>query len=120
MIGMSQEYGKTGDIIAQAQCFSADMTRFYLAIIVLTLCYLHSFNIIYCDLKLENLLLDMHGYLKIADFGFAKVINNCMWTLCGTPEYLTPEIIQLDGHGKAVNWWACSILCYEMLIGYPV
>lgn len=106
--------------IRRAQRFSADVTRFYLAIIVLALRYLHSFNIIYRDLKPENLLLDTRGYLKIADFGFAKVVDDRTWTLCGTPEYLAPEIIQSDGHGKAVDWWACGILCYEMLVGYPV
>jgi len=106
--------------IRRAQRFSADVTRFYLAIIVLALRYLHSFNIIYRDLKPENLLLDSRGYLKIADFGFAKVVDDRTWTLCGTPEYLAPEIIQSDGHGKAVDWWACGILCYEMLVGYPV
>ena len=106
--------------LRRAQRFSADVTRFYLAIIVLALRYLHSFNIIYRDLKPENLLLDTRGYLKIADFGFAKVVDDRTWTLCGTPEYLAPEIIQSDGHGKAVDWWACGILCYEMLVGYPV
>ena len=106
--------------LRRAQRFSADVTRFYLAIIVLALRYLHSFNIIYRDLKPENLLPDTRGYLKIADFGFAKVVDDRTWTLCGTPEYLAPEIIQSDGHGKAVDWWACGILCYEMLVGYPV
>ena len=106
--------------IRRAQRFSADVTRFYLAIIVLALRYLHSNNIIYRDLKPENLLLDTRGYLKLADFGFAKVVDDRTWTLCGTPEYLAPEIIQSDGHGKAVDWWACGILCYEMLVGYPV
>ena len=102
------------------QRFFADVARFYLAIVVLAIRYFHSFNIIYRDLKLENLLLDTRGYLKIADFGFAKVVDDRIWTPCGTPEYLAPEIIQSDGHGKAVDWWACGILCYEMLVGYPV
>jgi protein kinase A len=106
--------------LRRAGRFSADVTRFYLAIIVLALRYLHSYNIIYRDLKPENLLLDHRGYLRITDFGFAKVVDDRTWTLCGTPEYLAPEIIQSDGHGKAVDWWACGILCYEMLVGYPV
>ncbi|CAG7853940.1 Protein kinase DC2 [Serendipita indica DSM 11827] len=105
--------------LRRAHRFSPDVTRFYLAIIVLALRYLHSYNIVYRDLKPENLLLDHRGYLRITDFGFAKVVDDRTWTLCGTPEYLAPEIIQSDGHGKAVDWWACGILCYEMLVGYP-
>jgi serine/threonine protein kinase len=105
--------------LRRAHRFSPDVTRFYLAIIVLALRYLHSYNVVYRDLKPENLLLDHRGYLRITDFGFAKVVEDRTWTLCGTPEYLAPEIIQSDGHGKAVDWWACGILCYEMLVGYP-
>jgi serine/threonine protein kinase len=105
--------------LRRAQRFTPDVTRFYLATIVLALRYLHSHNVIYRDLKPENLLLDSRGYLKLTDFGFAKVVDDRTWTLCGTPEYLAPEIIQSDGHGKAADWWACGILCYEMLVGYP-
>ncbi|KAF8350866.1 AGC/PKA protein kinase [Amanita rubescens] len=105
--------------LRRAQRFTPDVTRFYLATIVLALRYLHSHNVIYRDLKPENLLLDSRGYLKLTDFGFAKVVEDRTWTLCGTPEYLAPEIIQSDGHGKAADWWACGILCYEMLVGYP-
>lgn len=99
--------------------FTPDVTRFYLATIVLALRYLHSFNIIYRDLKPENLLLDARGYLRLTDFGFAKIVDDRTWTLCGTPEYLAPEIIQSDGHGKPADWWACGILAYEMMVGYP-
>ncbi|KAF5330375.1 hypothetical protein D9619_005876 [Psilocybe cf. subviscida] len=105
--------------LRRAQRFSPDVTRFYLATIILALKYLHSFNIVYRDLKPENLLLDSLGYLRLTDFGFAKIVDDRTWTLCGTPEYLAPEIIQSDGHGKAADWWACGVLCYEMLVGYP-
>lgn len=105
--------------LRRARRFTPDVTRFYLATIILALRYLHSFNIIYRDLKPENLLLDSRGYLRLTDFGFAKIVDDRTWTLCGTPEYLAPEIIQSDGHGKAADWWACGILCYEMVVGYP-
>lgn len=105
--------------LRRAQRFTPDVTRFYLANIILALKYLHSFNIIYRDLKPENLLLDSRGYLRLTDFGFAKIVDDRTWTLCGTPEYLAPEIIQSDGHGKAADWWACGILAYEMMVGYP-
>ena len=105
--------------LRRAKYFTPDVTRFYLATIILALKYLHSFNIIYRDLKPENLLLDSRGYLRLTDFGFAKIVDDRTWTLCGTPEYLAPEIIQSDGHGKAADWWACGVLCYEMLVGFP-
>jgi len=105
--------------LRKAGKFPNDHTRFNAAQIVLALQYLHVDNIVYRDLKPENLLLDSQGYIKITDFGFAKVGEDRTWTLCGTPEYLAPEIIQSKGHGKPVDWWALGILAYEMLAGYP-
>jgi serine/threonine protein kinase len=119
---MLMEFVIGGELFSQlrkAGRFSNDTSRFYAAEILLALEYLHKQNIVYRDMKPENLLIDKDGHVKITDFGFAKVVEDRTWTLCGTPEYLAPEIIQSRGHGKAVDWWALGILIYEMLAGYP-
>ena len=68
-------------------------------------------------MKPENLLIDKQGYLKLTDFGFAKIVRSRTYTLCGTPEYLAPEILTNKGHGKGVDWWTLGILLYEMIAG---
>ena len=77
--------------------------------------YLHARKIAHRDLKPENLLFDKDGYLKLVDFGFAKVIKDRTWTLCGTPEYLAPEIISNKGHNMGADWCATRIGTYTRL-----
>ncbi|KAL4451289.1 hypothetical protein ABPG77_009361 [Micractinium sp. CCAP 211/92] len=100
---------------------SEEEARFYAGCVVLGLEYMHDRGIAWRDLKPENLLIDTAGYLKITDFGFAKKIPQGAktFTLCGTPEYLAPELVTQSGHGKAVDWWAVGVLIYEMVAGYP-
>lgn len=119
---MLLEYVCGGELFAhlrRAGRFDVSTAQFYSCEIVLAIEFLHSNNVIYRDLKPENLLIDSQGHMKITDFGFAKKVESRTWTLCGTPEYLAPEIIQSKGHGKAVDWWALGILLFEMLAGYP-
>jgi len=84
---------------------------------------LHESKIIYRDLKPENILLDSDGYIKLADFGLAKIVNDQANeepnSFCGTPEYLSPEMILGSGHDNTLDWWALGILIYEMIIGIP-
>src|ERR1700761_4048664 len=87
------------------QRFPNPVAKFYAAEVVLALDYLHSMNIIYRDLKPENLLLDRHGHLKITDFGFAKEVPDITWTLCGTPDYLAPEVVASKGYNRSVDWY---------------
>ena len=101
--------------------FDEEKVRFYGAQIALALEYLHSKGIVYRDLKPENILMDDQGYLKLADFGMAKKLkgDEKAMSFCGTPEYLAPEIITMEGHDKMADWWSFGIFLFEMLCGLP-
>lgn len=93
-------------------------SRFYAACILESLAALHRRDIVYRDLKPENVLIDRRGYCVLVDLGFAKVVTDKTFTLCGTPEYLAPEIILSKGHDKGADYWAFGVLVYEMLVGF--
>ena len=99
--------------------FDPNASKFYASQITLAFEYMHTSDYIYRDLKPENLLLDKFGYLKITDFGFAKKVAFKTYTLCGTPEYIAPEVLLNKGHGKGVDWWTLGILLFEMMAGQP-
>ncbi|KAL0829487.1 hypothetical protein ABMA28_004249 [Loxostege sticticalis] len=117
------EYANGGELffhLSRERSFSEERTRFYGAEIVSALGYLHGEGIIYRDLKLENLLLDKDGHIKIADFGLCKVnitYGRTTKTFCGTPEYLAPEVLEDTDYGPAVDWWGVGVVMYEMACG---
>jgi serum/glucocorticoid-regulated kinase 2 len=103
--------------------FPERVARFYAAELLLALGHLHKRGIIYRDLKPENVLLDADGHVKLGDFGLAKagIKNSCegATSMCGTPEYMAPEVLAQQGHGFCVDYWGLGMLVYEMMTGLP-
>uniref|UniRef100_A0A8C7QSN9 protein kinase C n=1 Tax=Oncorhynchus mykiss TaxID=8022 RepID=A0A8C7QSN9_ONCMY len=116
------EYTAGGDLMMHihADVFTEPRAVFYAACVVLGLQFLHDHKIVYRDLKLDNLLLDTQGYVKIADFGLCKEgmgYGDRTSTFCGTPEFLAPEVLTDTSYTRAVDWWGLGVLVYEMLVG---
>lgn len=112
------EGGELFSLLRKSQRFPNPVAKFYAAEVCLALEYLHDKDIIYRDLKPENILLDRNGHIKITDFGFAKYVPDVTYTLCGTPDYIAPEVVATKPYNKSVDWWSFGILIYEMLAGH--
>lgn len=117
------EYVNGGDLASMLERvgrFPDDQARFHATEAALALGYLHSTSILHRDLKPDNLLIDGAGHIKIADFGFAKIMQGgSAWTVCGNANYMAPEVVQSRGYGTTADWWSFGILVHEMLDGYP-
>lgn len=122
---MLQEYIPGGELyshLRRSKAFDLSVYQFYAVEIACALHHLHQLKIVYRDLKPENILLTREGHIRLTEFSLAKqldVAKGQTFTLCGTPEYLAPEIILGQGYGTSVDWWAVGILLYEMTMGFP-
>ncbi|KAM9324613.1 LOW QUALITY PROTEIN: microtubule-associated serine/threonine-protein kinase 2 [Gastrophryne carolinensis] len=135
---MVMEYVEGGDcatLLKNIGALPVDMARMYFAETVLALEYLHNYGIVHRDLKPDNLLITSMGHIKLTDFGLSKIGLMSLTTnlyeghiekdtrefldkqVCGTPEYIAPEVILRQGYGKPVDWWAMGVILYEFLVG---
>ena len=122
---MVSEFMQGGDMFfhmhdGQIVIFNNEKTKFYILELVLAIEFLHKNNMVYRDLKPENILLDSKGHVKLTDFGLSKILDeesDKAFTICGTPQYLAPEVLLKKGYDKAVDWWSLGCVMYEMLSG---
>ncbi|RWR80704.1 serine/threonine-protein kinase Aurora-3-like protein [Cinnamomum micranthum f. kanehirae] len=116
------EYAARGELfkeLRKLRCFSEKRAATYIASLAKALAYCHERHVIHRDIKPENLLLDLQGRLKIADFGWSVQSTAKRKTMCGTLDYLAPEMVESKAHDSTVDNWTLGILCYEFLYGFP-
>ena len=110
--------GNLNNLLKKEKRLPLEYAKFYLASVITAFDYLHKKNIIYRDLRPQNILLCRNGYIKLAEFGLSKKMENeVTFTMVGTPEYYSPEMIRKTGYNKSHDFWSLGILLYEMLIG---
>ena len=110
--------GNLANLLKTKKRFSLRNAKFYLASIITAFDYLHKKNIIYRDLRPQNILLCRNGYIKLAEFGMSKKMeSDITFTMCGSPEYYSPEMLRKTGYNKSHDFWTLGIILYEMLIG---
>ena len=110
--------GNLNTLLKMKKRFSIKESKFYLASIITAFDYLHKKNYIYRDLRPQNILINKDGYIKLAEFSFAKKMDNeYTFTMCGSPEYYSPEMVMKSGYNKSTDFWSLGIILYEMLIG---
>ena len=117
-----QEFLQGGDLFFHIHSnpkFSNEKAKFYVIELVLAIEFLHKNNMLYRDLKPENILIGIDGHIKLTDFGLSKILSNVdkTYTICGTVQYLAPEILGGEGYNGAVDWWSLGCIMYEMLVG---
>ena len=117
------EFMQGGDLffhLHKEKRFNNEKAKFYIIEIILAIEYLHKNKMLYRDLKPENILIDKTGHIKLIDFGLSKIIKKPKekaYTICGTPQYLAPEILANQGYDSTVDWWSLGCVLYELLIG---
>ena len=111
--------GELFGILNRQRCLPAKSAAFYAACVLAALECLHMHSFLYRDVKPENVLMDAQGYAKLVDFGFAKRVPHSgrTYTLCGTPDYMAPELVMGRGYGRGADYWALGVLVYEMITG---
>ena len=106
------------NLLMSRKRFDADSVRFFLSQVLLCLEYLHQLDLVYRDLKLENILIDAAGHVKLTDFGLSQVVgvaeSGRCWSLVGTVDYLAPEVLAGRQYSRAVDWWSFGVLGYEV------